>query len=187
MNAEKHFEYALKNLCSVTPIDKVTVSAICAEADLSRQAFYSRYLDKYDLSIRIFEKSFAPVAQGHRDRKTTWLESGVQHLSIYAADPSYYRNVLSSHDRSSLRVYLRGRMYEEFRHKCEMLGATFSREEESYALEMVVMATNELTFQWVEGGCRESPEEIVQRFDLCRPLILAPYLQDRDSLGANDR
>ena len=172
---------SFKRVISTTPIDKATVGQIAREAGVSRQAFYDRFTDKYDASIQIFEQSFGPVAEGHRNRETTWLESGVQHLSIYAADKDYYRNVLSSYDRSSLRFYLNKRMYNEFYHKCALRGARFKSDDELYALKMVVFATNEMTFEWIEQGCREPAEVIVKRFDLCRPLILSPYLEDKDS------
>ncbi|MEC4184521.1 TetR/AcrR family transcriptional regulator C-terminal domain-containing protein [Adlercreutzia sp. R21] len=174
---------AFKRIVAEKPIDKVTVAELVRETGLSRQAFYNHFLDKYDLSIQIYEQSFAPVAQGHRDRITTWLESGIQHLEIYAADKDYYRNVLSSYDRSSLRFYLKDRMYHEFRHKCELRGAVFDTEDKVYALKMVVFATNEMTFEWVENGCQEPAEVIVKRFDLCRPMILSPYLEDTDSVA----
>lgn len=181
MNSERMFMRALREIVRETPIDKVSVSEICRIAGFSRQAFYAHYLDKYDLSIRIYESEFAPIAMGHRERLTTWIESGVQHLSIYAGDPVYYRNVLSSRDPAGLRAYLGNRMYEEFKHKCEMRGAVFDNDEMRYALNTVVVTTNELTFAWVENGCVEAPEEIVRRFDICRPLVLAPYLEDADS------
>lgn len=181
MDTRHIFMDAFKSLVSVTPIDKVTVTDLVKATGLSRQAFYSHFDDKHHLSIEIYEESFAPIAQGHRLHETTWLESGVQHLEIYAADKDYYRNVLSSYDRSSLRFYLKDRMYHEFRHKCELRGARFETEDEVYALKMVVSSTNELTFEWVERGCPEPAEVIVRRFDLCRPLILSRYLEDRDS------
>lgn len=181
MDTKGMFMRSFRELVREAPIDKVSVSEICRKAGLSRQAFYAHYLDKYDLSIKVYEAEFAPIAQGHRNRETTWLESGIQHLEIYARDPKYYRNVLSSRDPSGLRAYLADRMFEEFKHKCEMRGAVFESEEMLYALNMVVATTNELTFAWVEGGCLEAPEEIVKRFDLCRPLVLAPYLEDKDS------
>lgn len=181
MRTRETFMDAFKKIVAEKPIDKVTVAELVRETGLSRQAFYNHFLDKYDLSIQIYEQSFAPVAQGHRDRVTTWLESGIQHLEIYAADKDYYRNVLSSYDRSSLRFYLKDRMYHEFRHKCELRGAVFDTEDKVYALKMVVFATNEMTFEWVENGCLEPAEVIVKRFDLCRPMILSPYLEDTDS------
>lgn len=181
LRTQEIFMKDFKELVSVTPIDKVTVAQLVKKTGLSRQAFYNHFKDKHDLSIQIYERSFAPIAQGHRDRETTWLESGVQHLEIYAADKEYYRNVLSSYDRSSLRFYLKDRMYREFRHKCELRGAVFDTPDKIYALKMVVFATNEMTFEWVEGGCQEPADVIVKRFDLCRPMLLAPYLEDDDS------
>ena len=181
MNTRELFIATFKEIVSRTPIDKVTVAELVRQAGLSRQAFYNHFLNKHDLAIQIYEQSFAPIAQGHRNRETTWLESGIQHLEIYAADKEYYRNVLSSYDRSSLRFYLKDRMYQEFRHKCELRGAVFDTADQIYALKMVVFATNEMTFEWIERGCQEEAEVIVKRFDLCRPLILSPYLEDSDS------
>lgn len=181
MDSRGMFMRSLKDLVRKAPIDKVSVSEICRKAGLSRQAFYAHFIDKYDLSIQVYESEFTPIAEGHRNHETTWLESGIQHLEIYARDPEYYRNVLSSRDPAGLRAYLASRMYEEFKHKCEMRGAVFESEEMLYALSTVVATTNELTFAWVEGGCIETPGEIVRRFDLCRPLVLAPFLEDDDS------
>ena len=154
MNTRELFIATFKEIVSRTPIDKVTVAELVRRAGLSRQAFYNHFLDKHDLAIQIYEQSFAPIAQGHRNRETTWLESGIQHLEIYAADKEYYRNVLSSYDRSSLRFYLKDRMYQEFRHKCELRGAVFDTADQIYALKMVVFATNEMTFEWIERGCQ---------------------------------
>ena len=187
MDTKGMFMRSFRELVREAPIDKVSVSEICRKAGLSRQAFYAHYLDKYDLSIRIFEKEFTPVAQDHRDGTTTWLESGVKHLEIYARDPEYYRNVLSSRDPAGLRAYLPRRLFAEFKHKCELRGAVFDSDEMIFALETVVATNVNLTFAWVEKGCMETPDEVVRKFDMPRPLILSPYLEDVDSLSIGRR
>ncbi len=182
MDSEGMFMRAFREIARNEPIDKISVSRVAGNAGLSRQAFYSHFMDKYDLSVRIFEKEFAPIAQGHRAGHTTWLQSGIQHLGIYAQDPDYYRNVLSSRDPAGLRAHLFKRLFVEFQYKCEKRGASFEGEGMRNALEMVVSATTECTIAWVDGGCKEPPEKIVRSFDATRPLILSPYLEDSDSV-----
>ncbi|MEC4272094.1 TetR/AcrR family transcriptional regulator [Adlercreutzia sp. R25] len=186
MDSKKIIADAFRELARSTPIDKISVAAISREAGLSRQVFYSYFIDKFDLSIRIYEVEFAPIAQKHRDGVMTWNESGIEHLNIYARDPDYYRNVLSSFDPAGLRSHLTKRMRDEFKYKCERRGAVFDNEEMDYALRAVVGTINELTYAWINRGCPEPPEELVRRFDLCRPFILAPYLEDTDSTTAQD-
>lgn len=181
IDIKRQFVLALKKLMQSTPLDKISVVDIALEAELSRQTFYMHFKDRYDLVIYIFEQSFKEVAAKNRTGETTWLESGVQHLSIYKKDLAFYQNALRSYDRNSLRAYLKERIYEEFYYKCTKKGLDPNDENALYALKIVVLATNEATFEWVENGCIEPEEVIVRRFDLLRPLILSPFLEDVDS------
>lgn len=164
-----------------TPIDRVTVADLARRTGLSRQTFYAHFEDKYQMSIAVFERGFAPVAAANRAGETTWLEAGIRHLAIYKADPAFYRNALSSYERCGLRFYLNERIYQEFLFKCLGRGLNANDPDQLFALRMYALSTNEVTFGWVEDGCVESEETIVRRFDLCRPLILSPYLEDAGS------
>ncbi len=181
MDVEKLIVDTFKRTVREMPIDRCTVADIARRTGLSRQAFYSHFEDKYALSIRIFEEDFAPVALACRERHMTWLESGRAHLAIYRNDKDFYRNVLSSRERCGLREYLNTRIYGEFRYKCLMRGMDPSDSDALYAVRMYTYTTNQVTVEWVEGGCVEPEGEIVRRFDLCRPLIISPYLADDDS------
>lgn len=181
MDVEAMIESAFKDVMHVMPIDRCTVADLARRSGLSRQAFYSHFEDKYELSIRIFERSFTPMAERNRSGATSWLESGVEHLGIYKADPVYYKNVLSSYERCALRAYLDTRIFGEFQFKCLSRGMDPDDSDAMFAVRMYAHSTNQVTFEWIDGGCLEPEKEIVRLFDVCRPLILSPYLGEQGS------
>ena len=56
---------ALKDQLRTTPLDKVTVSGLTAQAGITRQTFYYHYADVYDLAVWVFEQEVANHIMEH--------------------------------------------------------------------------------------------------------------------------
>lgn len=56
---KKYLKDTLIRLLDDLPFEKITVTNLCEEADISRITFYSHYSDKYDLAEDIFQDMIA--------------------------------------------------------------------------------------------------------------------------------
>ena len=56
---------ALKDQLRSTPLDKVTVSSLTAQAGITRQTFYYHFADVYDLAVWVFEQEVANHIMEH--------------------------------------------------------------------------------------------------------------------------
>lgn len=73
MNACKRLREALVGLMQETPVDKITVQAICDSCDVSKQTFYRHYADKYALLEDAFSE-FILAPFEHESAELRWTE-----------------------------------------------------------------------------------------------------------------
>ena len=78
------FRRALEELSAEKPFEKITVSEICARADMSRPAFYDNYRDKqallHDVMLRSLEGfAWASVLRGGAARCPRQRGAAPQH------------------------------------------------------------------------------------------------------------
>lgn len=151
---------SLLELLKSRPIEKITVTDICARADINRGTFYVYYADPYDLLAQIEQELFEKIRHALAQRSTPTSQLRLCDVLTVIAEE---RNVCES-------------LFSEFGDKVflEKLLDLYSMEHWKKNARHIPLASLELshTFvtsgslgvikQWFQRGLNESPDEIAQ-------------------------
>ena len=100
---KKALAQALKELLSVKPLDKISVSDICEQCGMNRKSFYYHFRDKYDLVNWIYYTEFITVINA-KDYDIIWER--LEDLCGYLYDNrSFYRKTFYLADQNSFTEY----------------------------------------------------------------------------------
>ena len=145
-------------LLSVMEQERVpSVGELCERAQVNRSTFYRHYLDVYDL----MEKTETEIQKGLAE--TLASDAGgepLERLVRYVADyRKFYRIYLQKHLNGSMEAGFQS--YWESRLKPVFLRAGVRDERRMlYYYQFVKAGVMTVLKLWLDGGCRESPEEI---------------------------
>ncbi len=145
-------------------IGKITVKDICELADINRSTFYTHYSDPMDLLSRIEDELLQEV-QKSVDRYPDALtipELIIGLINAIVANNELCKNILSSHgDKEFLK-----RVMDIPRQKCistwqkQFPNASVSELETAYLFN--VNGSLAVVQSWIEGGMKESPDNIAR-------------------------
>ncbi len=135
-------------------ISEITVSDICKKADINRSTFYANFADVYELADRLRDELKAEVAGLYDDNsQTRQLDSNCWILllrHIYENQLFYKTYFKLGYDRTD-NVNL-GDIDPIFK-------SLFSSSLE-YHIEFFKAGFNAIIKKWLEGGCKENPEQM---------------------------
>lgn len=103
-NITKHaLGQAFKELCTVLPVEKISVGNICEKCGMNRKSFYYHFKDKYDLINWIFyTEFFTIVCENGRQGSWDFLED----LCIYFYNNrEFYQKVFHVEGQNSFTEY----------------------------------------------------------------------------------
>lgn len=144
-------------LASLEQGKEPTVGELCAGAGINRSTFYRHYLDVFDL----MEKTETEIQKGLAetlisDAEGEALERLVHYVGGYG---SFYRIYLQKHLNDSMEAGFQS--YWESHLKPVFLRAGVRDERRMlYYYQFVKAGVMTVLKLWLDGGCRESPEEI---------------------------
>ncbi|MCD8118040.1 MAG: TetR/AcrR family transcriptional regulator C-terminal domain-containing protein [Lachnospiraceae bacterium] len=104
---KKVFADSLRELMQEEPFEKITVSQICENRELSRKSFYYHFLDKYELVTWIFDNDFVMLVK-KKHPLTTWEFLDMLCGYLYE-NRDFYRKVLQIQGQNSFSEH-----FEEF-------------------------------------------------------------------------
>lgn len=155
---------SLLQLMETRPINKITVTDICALADINRGTFYAYYADPYDLLSQIEQELYEAIRQSlekslHEKTTSTLLadifvaiaENGDLCKILFSefGDKAFIRKIVYiAHDRSIAEWQALAR------------DAPASQLEALYAF--TAHGSAGVIENWVKTGMRESPQEIAR-------------------------
>ncbi len=175
MNTQKRMRDALVGLMQTTPVDKITVQAICEASDVSKQTFYRHYADKYALLEECFE---VLVLKPFEEESGTlrWSEGLVHHFARMREHMVFVRNGYLSGDVNGLfevDVRLTRAVLESIMRQA---GADLDDPLLRFALELELYGSIWQIRDWVLGGMETSDEEMARLVVAAMPEVLKPYL-----------
>lgn len=150
---------ALKELMKTTAIDKISVADITQKSQIHRQTFYYHFQDKYDLLRRIISSELIdPFTKGINydnvyDRFNLLF-------TIMKKDKDFYCAV-SKVDSSSIFRFLGDVLAKRF--AIIFTTDSFDSERALLASEFFSFGISGLVFGWVQGGMKESPDEMAEK------------------------
>jgi AcrR family transcriptional regulator len=151
---------ALLRLLSKKPINKITVSELCADAGTNRITFYNHFHDIYDVYETIENDFYNDIVDRLKNLKSYDAEVNVIKeiiLQLYrnAEICSLFISVKSNLvDRimKAVREKYMTEMTPQYRHvPAEILNAFFTFQMNGYM---------GLVFDWIQSGMKQSPEDI---------------------------
>lgn len=149
------FEQVLVELLQTKELNEIRVSELCKRAGLNRSTFYANYEDIYALADAIRER----------------LESYVNELYQDEVSQGYNSNnylILFRHIRQNqifYRTYFKlgyDEQHRIWRYDTQLADRHFNNRFITYHIEFFKSGLNKIIKLWLQNGCRETPEEMVE-------------------------
>ena len=151
---------ALVTLLAEKSIEKITVQAICSQAQINRTTFYKYYGSQYDLLHEIENDFFQSLetyllAAGENSE----LDSLRQIMEFLAGNQENYRVMLNSTIDQTFVERLFG-MSSIRRILAQSLLDRFPVSQQDYVYRFLCHGSYAIIRGWLSDGCRESPEDM---------------------------
>lgn len=151
---------SLKELMVHQPLDKITVTDIVENCDVSRQSFYRLFQDKYDLVNWYFERLADQSFKLMGVRYT--IEEGLcKKFEFIQQEAVFFAQAFASNDNNSLIHYDVKCIYTFYKNLIEKRNNEPLNEELSFLLSMYCHGSVKMTMDWVMQGMKLPPREIV--------------------------
>ena len=164
---------ALLILLKTQPLNKITVTQITKEANLTRQTFYRNFEDKEDLVNWYFEKlcldSFKEMAD-----QTTLKEALIKKFTFIQSQNTFFKEAFKEDDYNSLTNYDYRCIYDFYKKKIEK--KTSIDPQLDFLLQMYCHGSIEMTKSWVEKNMYLDIETLVNMLIESMPERLKQYV-----------
>lgn len=169
---EFKLEHVTLELMKDSDLEHITVRAICEKACVNRTTFYEHFLDVYDLFDKI-------EARLHREMIDQYNPGGTEIFTIASFIPIFthiqehqyfYKIVLKSRRTFPIKQGFERLLNDVVRPACRRAGIT----DENRILYYLVFFQAGFTMslrRWVEGGCKESVDELAEIISTCIPDV----------------
>ena len=150
---------SMKKLMLEKSFDKISVIDICRGCGMNRKSFYYHFKDKYDLVNWIFYMDFISMITTRSYSRGWELLEVVAEL--FYKDQGFYRAAFRIEGQNSFKDYL---------HESMIPIASFylsdisdREDDEELFMGMFCEAYISIIEQWLQNGCRQTPEEFSGR------------------------
>ena len=175
---------ALKRRLATTPLSKVSVASLAADAGVTRQAFYYHFDDVYDAATWVFTSEVADHVLAHAEYDL-WADGFLRLLTYMRRHRPQVKAVLDSltwvkTERFFYRVLRR--MMRAIVAELEAAGAAeaaagaagsgaFARRplfdaDREFVIQHYTLTVLGHLLHWLAGGMKEEPEELVRRLEI---------------------
>lgn len=155
------FRRALEELSAEKPFEKITVSEICARADMSRPAFYDNYRDKQALLHDVMLRSLEGFARASETSPAAFFEEA---LRVARGSAVLRRNIAARSVGGELMAALDNLFIRYLGYMVEHHGwrQRDSRVPAEAALVYVARGLGGIMDLWVRGGCAEKERDVAR-------------------------
>ncbi len=150
----ERIEKAFVELLQIKELKEITVSDICKITGLNRSTFYANFLDIYDLADKLREKLEADFSElFHEDEEEREAFGALKMFTHIKENQIFYKTYfkLGYDEQHKVLVYDVKRAESDFGNK-----------NLKYHIEFFRNGINAIIKMWIEGGCKESPEEMAE-------------------------
>lgn len=164
--SQRALAHALKRMLTRTPLSKITVSALAAEAGVHRQTFYRSFQDVYDLAVWVFTVDIASEVLS-RAGYEEWADGFVQLLRYLRTNHEQVSSVLASVSHRSLERFL----YRAFREMMRAVVAdvqgdlVVSDADRDFVIDHYTIVVVGHILHWIAGDMRTPPLALVSRIE----------------------
>lgn len=149
------FESVLVEFLQTKALDEVRVSDLCQRAGLNRSTFYANYVDIYDLADKLREKLERQVAalEGDEDLQGFTSNNYLRLFQLIARNQIFYQTYFKLGYDEQYRIW---------QYDTQLAEKYFDNRFITYHMEFFKSGLTRIIKLWLEGGCRETPEEMVE-------------------------
>ena len=151
--SQEKIEKAFIELLQTKELSAITVSEIVKKTKLNRSTFYANYADLYALADTIREKLEMDVAQLYKDDRDNKVNSN-DYLRLFyhiQSNPLFYKTYFKLGYDGQYKIHL---------YDTQQAETYFGNKHIAYHMEFFKACLNAIVKKWLEGGCRETPEEM---------------------------
>ncbi len=134
-------------------LDRITVSDICKRSGLNRSTFYANYTDIYDLADRLRDELEQEVARLYaaEEQGKYYADNWLRLFYHIRNNPLFYKT-----------YFKLGYDHEHGVNISELTAdyPIFPEETMEYHVEFFKAGFNAIVKKWMDGGCRETPEQM---------------------------
>lgn len=146
-------EKAFMELLQSKELSEITVSQLCKITGLNRSTFYANYMDIYDLA----DKLKKALEDNFEQMYSAEIEQGFNSNDYLRLFRHIYEN------RLFYRTYLKlgyAHEYRIFTYDTALAREHFGNRFIEYHCEFFRAGITKIIEMWLEGGCKESPEDM---------------------------
>lgn len=151
--SQEKIEKVFLNLIHAKEINEISVTEICKLAKINRSTFYANYLDVYDLSDKIVEKIINNVYHLYDEERETKNNTN-DYLKLFKHikdNQIFYKTYFKlGRDKHFVITEYDTNLAKKF----------YDDKYIDYHIEFFMTGLNDIVKKWLDGGCKESPEEI---------------------------
>ena len=145
-------ERAFVELLQTRELKDISVTDICNMTELNRSTFYANFLDVYDLADKIRNKLESDFAQQFSGSPDDEIDGGALKMFRHIKENQlFYKTYfkLGYEDKHKIMIHDASRAIIDFDGK-----------HIEYHIEFFRNGLNAIIKMWLNGGCRETPEEM---------------------------
>lgn len=145
------------------PLSKITVREVCEHAQINRSTFYAHYQDVFDVAERVEQRMAEEIQTqflAHLTGEDFMRQGFTAMFRFFQTHRQFYLIYLAESNRSHTLELISNLFAEQQnRIKPEEFGYT-TAEQLHYAQEFFKAGLSQLVYCWLQGGCKETPEEL---------------------------
>lgn len=149
----QRIEKVFMELIQTKELSKVSVSEICKTTGLNRTTFYSNYVDIYDLADQVIKKLENEVDNLYHEEMTIGFNSN-DYLRLFQHiydNQIFYKTYFKLSYTKEVEI-----LQYDTKQAQEHFGNRFIE----YHCEFFRAGITKIIEMWLNGGCKESPEEM---------------------------
>lgn len=164
---KRALEASLKKMLLEKPLDKITIADITEDCGINRMTFYYHFTDIYDLVEWCCVEDAAKALDGKKTYDT-WQQGFLQIFEAVLDNKPFIMNVYHSVSREQVEIYLYKLTYDLLISVVEekAKGLNISSTYKEFIANFYKFAFVGLMLEWIKGGMKEAPQDIIDRLDI---------------------
>lgn len=164
---KRALEASLKHLLQEKPLEKITINDITEDCGISRMTFYYHFKDIYDLIEWSCDEDAHRLLKG-KESYDTWQAGYLRIFQTVQENKTFFLNVYHSLSRELVENYLYKLTFDLLMGVVEeqSAGLQVAKADKAFIANVYKYTLVGLMIEWIQGGMKAEPKEIVERLGL---------------------
>lgn len=164
---KRALEASLKHLLQEKPLEKITINDITEDCGISRMTFYYHFKDIYDLIEWSCDEDAHRQLKG-KESYDTWQAGYLRIFQTVQENKTFFLNVYHSLSRELVENYLYKLTFDLLMGVVEeqSVGLQVAKADKAFIANVYKYTLVGLMIEWIQGGMKAEPKEIVERLGL---------------------